>query len=176
VINGNLKGENKMKFEKVSEEEFKKRVIELFGGDELDEVMEKFRNMELPSRSTASSAGYDFHLPFSISIRPGETFIIPTGIKVKLDPDKVLMIAPRSSIGIKKHLRLANTQAYIDADYYNNPDNEGHILLAFTSENKNTLGFLTGDKIAQGIIIQYYTTEDDNCTEVRNGGIGSTGN
>jgi dUTP pyrophosphatase len=174
VINGNLKGENKMKFEKVSEEEFKKRVIELFGGDELDEVMEKFRNMKLPSRSTASSAGYDFYIPFGISIRPGETFIIPTGVKVKLDPDKVLMIAPRSSIGIKKHLRLANTQAYIDADYYNNPDNEGHMWLSLQNHGDRDFVCKKGCAFGQGVFTKFLVTDDDDASGSRVSGIGST--
>ena len=177
-----------MKFEKVSKETFKKAMIDYvtkFKDVEKNKhaytwingiVFDSFDNIDIiPKRSTASSAGYDFRSPFSFNIKAGESIIVPTGIKVKLDPDKVLMIAPRSSIGIKKHLKLTNTQAYIDADYYNNPDNEGHILLAITSENDKDILIEAGDKIAQGIIIQYFTTEDDDCKNVRSGGIGSTG-
>ena len=174
-----------MKFEKVSKETFKQALVDSFikqGVSEEDAkcfgtVManENLDAIDLPKRSTVASAGYDFQIPFPVTIHPGETVIIPTGIKVKLDPDKVLMIAPRSSIGIKKHLKLANTQAYIDADYYNNTSNEGHILIAITSENDSNVTLKYKDKIAQGIIIQYFTTEDDNCTDTRTGGIGSTG-
>ena len=174
-----------MKFEKVSKETFRLALVDSFikpGKNEdkfeysssciAEEILDF---IDLPKRSTVASAGYDFQVPFDMVIHPGETVIIPTGIKVKLDPDKVLMIAPRSSIGIKKRLKLANTQAYIDADYYNNPSNEGHILIALTSENDHNVTLERKDKIAQGIIIQYFTTEDDDCTETRTGGIGSTG-
>lgn len=174
-----------MKFEKVSKETFRLALVDSFmkQGKTEEEAQcfassiatENLDDIDIPKRSTVSSAGYDFQTPFSFVIKPGETIIVPTGIKVKLDTDKVLMIAPRSSIGIKKHLKLSNTQAYIDADYYNNTSNEGHILLAITSENKENVSISYKDKIAQGIIIHYFTTEDDDCTDTRNGGIGSTG-
>ena len=174
-----------MKFEKVSKETFRLALVDTFikQGKTEEEAKcfassiatENLDDIDIPKRSTVASAGYDFQIPFSVTIHPGQTIIIPTGIKVKLDPDKVLMIAPRSSIGIKKHLKMANTQAYIDADYYNNPSNEGHILIALTSENNNNVSLEYKDKIAQGIIIQYFTTEDDDCTNTRTGGIGSTG-
>ena len=85
------------------------------------------------------------------------------------------MIAPRSSFGIKHHMKLSNTQAYIDSDYYNNVTNEGHILIGITSENDKPVEFKAGDKFAQGIIIRYFTVDNDNTTTVRTGGIGSTG-
>ena len=175
-----------MKFEKVSKERFRLDLVNSFikQGKTEEEAKyfassiatENLDDIDIPKRSTAASAGYDFQMPFTITIHPGQTIVIPTGIKAKLDSDKVLMIAPRSSIGIKKHLKLANTQAYIDADYYNNISNEGHILIALTSENDDNVTLEYKDKIAQGIIIQYFTTDDDDCTDVRTGGIGSTGN
>lgn len=174
-----------MKFEKVSKETFRQALVSTFiklGKTEEESqefaasiATENLDDIDIPKRSTVASAGYDFQIPFTVTIHPGQTIIVPTGIKVKLDPDKVLMIAPRSSIGIKKHLKLANTQAYIDADYYNNISNEGHILIALTSENDSNVTLEYKDKIAQGIIIQYFTTEDDNCSDTRTGGIGSTG-
>jgi len=174
-----------MKFEKVSKETFRQALVSTFiklGKTEEESqefaasiATENLDDIDIPKRSTVASAGYDFQIPFTVTIHPGQTIIVPTGIKVKLDPDKVLMIAPRSSIGIKKHLKLANTQAYIDADYYNNISNEGHIMIALTSENDSNVTLEYKDKIAQGIIIQYFTTEDDDCTDSRTGGIGSTG-
>lgn len=174
-----------MKFEKVSKETFRLALVNSFMKQGKTEEKAKYLastiatenldDIDIPKRSTIASAGYDFQMPFTIVINPGETVVIPTGIKVKLDPDKVLMIAPRSSIGIKKRLKLANTQAYIDADYYNNASNEGHILIALTSENDHNVILEHKDKIAQGIIIQYFTTEDDDCADTRTGGIGSTG-
>ena len=167
-----------MKFEKVSKETFVKVFGTVNDGRKVyeEQVAESaYDNIKLPERSTAGSAGYDFYFPYGLTIPSHSTVIIPTGIKVKLDKDKVLMIAPRSSFGIKHHMKLSNTQAYIDSDYYNNVTNEGHILIGITSENDKDIEFKAGEKFAQGIIIQYFTTEDDNTTAVRTGGIGSTG-
>jgi dUTP pyrophosphatase len=167
-----------MKFEKVSRETYAKAFSSITYGRKIYEdfiVDSTYDSIILPKRSTAGSAGYDFYFPYGLTIPSHSTIIIPTGIKVKLDKDKVLMIAPRSSFGLKYRMKLTNTQAYIDSDYYNNESNEGHILIGITSENDKDIEFKAGEKFAQGIIIQYFTTEDDNTTAVRTGGIGSTG-
>lgn len=163
-----------MKFEKVSKETFV-NAMKKFSDYEESTANLLYDNIVIPKRSTSGSAGYDFHFPYGITIPAHATVIIPTGIKVKLDTDKVLMIAPRSSFGIKHHMKLTNTQAYIDSDYYNNESNEGHILIGITSENDSAVAFNSGDKFAQGIIIQYFVTEDDDTNTMRTGGIGSTG-
>lgn len=167
-----------MKFEKVSRETFVNSLKSFSDGREIYEehvANIAYDNIILPKRSTTGSAGYDFYFPYDVTIPAHGTVIIPSGIKVELDKDKVLMIAPRSSFGIKHRMTLTNTQAYIDSDYYNNESNEGHILIAITSENDKGVDFKAGEKFAQGIIIQYFTTEDDNTNTVRTGGIGSTG-
>lgn len=186
------------KFEKVSWEQFKKdtekilfpyvkdhcrRPFSDFVGDEL--LKEVYDNITLPRRSTKHSAGYDFYCPFSnIPLYAGESAIIPTGIKMKLTPYTFLAIYPRSSYGFKYKMRLDNTVGIIDADYYNNKDNEGHIMIKITCEKeepKFNLGrpFVTLDrniKFAQGVITYYGITYDDNpCDTERTGGIGSTG-
>ena len=134
-----------------------------------------YEKVVVPQRSTKSSAGYDITTPIRILINPGSKKLVPTGIKVELDSDKVLMIVPRSSIGIKKDLSLSNTVAVIDADYYNNPDNEGHIFISLRNVGEYPIGIEAGERIAQGIIMQYFTTDDDNASDDRSGGIGSTG-
>ena len=167
-----------MKFEKVSKETFVKVFGTVNDGRKVyeEQVAESaYDNIKLPERSTAGSAGYDFYFPYDIVIPAHGTVLVPSGIKVELDKDKVLMIAPRSSFGIKHHMKLSNTQAYIDSDYYNNVTNEGHILIGITSENDKPVEFKAGDKFAQGIIIRYFTVDNDNTTTVRTGGIGSTG-
>lgn len=131
--------------------------------------------LTIPMRSTKNSAGYDFFAPKNITIPSGETVIIKTGIKVHLDSDKVLMIVPRSSMGIKHGITLANTIGIIDSDYYSNPDNDGHIMIALFNNSPRDYEIKMRDKIAQGIITNFYVTKDDNCTEERTGGIGSTG-
>ena len=158
-----------MKFEKISKERWSKDVCEI------KDLEAYYDTIEIPKRSTAHSAGYDFKAPFDIVIQNGHKFKIPTGVKVQLDDDKVLMIAPRSSIGIKHGIRMSNTQGYIDADYYNNIDNEGHIFIELENTSGKDFTCNKGEKFAQGIIIQYFKTEDDDTTNERVGGIGSTG-
>ena len=86
-----------------------------------------------------------------------------------------MAIYPRSSFGIKYGITLANTTGIIDADYYNNPKNEGHIFVKLVNNGKE-LSVLEGEAICQGIIIPFFKTEDDDTTEERVGGIGSTDN
>lgn len=62
----------------------------------------------------------------------------------------------------------------IDSDYYNNPDNEGHIFLQFINFSPFDIKIKRGDIIGQAIIKSYYTTEDDKAENERLGGFGST--
>ncbi|MBP3707145.1 MAG: dUTPase [Clostridia bacterium] len=131
---------------------------------------------KLPTRNDKGSAGYDFYAPVSFSIAPGETYLLMTDIKAQMEKDEVLLLYVRSSIGIKKHLMLANGTGIIDSSYYNNPDNDGNIGLALTNYGQETQHITLGDRIAQGIFINYLTTKDDKpLSEKRKGGIGSTG-
>lgn len=133
-----------------------------------------YDNLKLPKRATKYSAGYDFYSPFDFSLNPGETIKIPTGIRARMREYYVLMLFPRSSLGFKYRLQLDNTVGIIDADYYNS-DNEGHIFVKLTNDSKDKkLVIKTGDAICQGIFINYGITEDDDVTEERNGGFGST--
>lgn len=163
-----------IKFEKVSYEQFKKDMLEvsfLFSEETIKEIYER---IELPTRSTQKSAGYDFKIPYNIGLfKDRQYMILPTGIKCQLDDNKVLLLMPRSSLGLKYGFTLPNTIGVIDADYYNNPTNEGHIKwCAKVTEN---LDLTVGDKYMQGVIVSYHTTDDDNVNATRNGGIGSTG-
>ena len=85
------------------------------------------------------------------------------------------MLYPRSSMGFKYGLQLVNTVGIIDADYYNNPSNEGHIMIGIKKTGIRTVVIDRGERFAQGVIVGYKITDDDNpMTEVRKGGIGST--
>lgn len=128
----------------------------------------------LPTRSTKHSAGYDFVAMGDIYIPAKETVVIHTGVKVCMNTDEVLTIHARSSFGIKKKLMLANSTGIIDSDYYNNPDNEGHILIAYYNYGINDQRINRGEKIAQGIFHKYHVTDDDFVENERVGGIGST--
>ena len=108
-------------------------------------------------------------------MEPGKSVKIPTGIRVLLDDDKVLLIAPRSGLGFNSRLQLDNPVGVIDADY-SGSDNEGHIFIKITNDSREekTLSVAKGEAFAQGVILQYFKTDDDSSCSVRNGGFGST--
>lgn len=100
--------------------------------------------------------------------------LVPTGIKCKLDPDTYLELTVRSSTPLKYWLILANSIGVIDADYYNNSSNEGHIYFQLINLSPFPIILKKGDIIGQGIIHSYLKTEDDNIQKLREGGFGST--
>ena len=87
----------------------------------------------------------------------------------------MLKIYPRSGLGFKFRLQLNNTVGIIDSDYYYS-DNEGHIFMKITNDSNEgkTVSIKQGDGFAQGIFVEYGITVDDEVTEIRNGGFGST--
>lgn len=100
--------------------------------------------------------------------------LISTGMKCKLDPGTYLELSVRSSCPLKHWLIMANGVGIIDADYYNNPDNEGEIFFQIINLSPFDIQLKKGDIIGQGIIKPYLTTEDDNASGKRVGGFGST--
>lgn len=160
-----------MRFEKVTYQQYASTSDKPMGKELLDE----YTNIKLPKRATAKSAGYDFFAPQSFILNPGETIKIPSGIRVLLDDDKVLMLYPRSGLGFKYRLQLDNTTGVVDADY-SGSDNEGHIFFKITNDGREgrPVCISEGEAFAQGIIMQYFITEDDDSTAIRNGGFGST--
>ena len=101
--------------------------------------------------------------------------LVSTGMKCKLDPGTYLELSVRSSCPLKYWLVLANSVGIIDADYYNNPDNEGEIFFQMINLSPFAIKLQKGDAIGQGIIKPYLVTEDDAATGSRVGGFGSTG-
>lgn len=101
--------------------------------------------------------------------------LVSTGVKCKLDPDKYLQLSVRSSLPLKHWLVLANGVGIIDADYYDNKDNEGEIFLQIYNLSPFNIQIKKGEAIGQGVILPYYTTEDDDASGERTGGFGSTG-
>ena len=161
------------KFEKVSYEQFKSAWESEFNTDA--DIKEIYDSVCLPHRATTGSAGYDFFSPCDITLKPGETIKIPTGIRAAIDEGWVLKLYPRSGLGFKFRLQLNNTVGIIDSDYYYS-DNEGHIFCRITNDsNENkTVELKHGDGFCQGIFVEYGITVDDDADGVRNGGFGST--
>lgn len=163
------------KFHKVSYEQFKEGYVDVFGNEEEALIQKIYEEIKLPKRATKGSAGYDFYAPVSITLKPGETIKVPTGIRAEMEWDWVLKIYPRSGLGFKYRLQLNNTVGIIDSDYFYS-DNEGHIFVKITNDTNEgrTVEIPGGTGLAQGIFIEYGITVDDEVTEVRNGGLGST--
>lgn len=134
-----------------------------------------YEAIKLPKRATVGSAGYDFFAPVDITLAPGETAKIATGIRVRIDDGWVLKLYPRSGLGFKFRLQMNNTVGIIDSDYYNS-DNEGHIFAKITNDSNEgkTVTIRQGEGFMQGIFVEYGITYDDEVTEKRNGGFGST--
>jgi len=181
-------------------------------------------DIPLPERKTAKSAGYDISIihphVLNLMVEQGlsmdeawnivkekgdttfflphgqENFLFPTGLKASMEDGEVLMLFIRSSVGVKQHITLSNQVAVIDADYYNNPDNEGHIFVPldipkrpipgpnpyhplFVDNEHDQDRYLEFDgptlRICQGIFLDYKTTDDDTASGKRQGGLGSTG-
>lgn len=133
------------------------------------------KDIHLPTRKTTESAGYDLECAEAVTLAPGELTLIPTGIKAFMAYDEYLAIHIRSSMAIKRRLALVNSTGIIDSDYYNNEDNEGHIMIAVLNYGNEAVHLEKGERVAQGIFSKYLITNDDDATGVRTGGIGSTG-
>lgn len=102
--------------------------------------------------------------------------LVPTGMKCYLDKGTYLELSVRSSCPLKHWLILANGVGVIDADYVNNPDNEGHIYFQMINLSPFSIILKKGDIIGQGIIKPYLITDNDIATGKRLGGFGSTSN
>lgn len=133
-------------------------------------------NGKIPTRADNGSAGYDFYTAERIVIPPKTAVTFSTNIKASMEPDEVLMLYIRSSVGIKKHIMLSNGTGVIDSTYYNNPDNEGNIMCALYNYGDTEQTIEAGDRVMQGVFVKYLTVENDQVmNKQRLGGIGSSG-
>ena len=135
------------------------------------------QDIHLPHRKTARSAGYDIEAAADCVLLPHQVTVVPTGLKAYMQPDEYLGIHVRSGFSIKKQLSCINSQGIIDADYYGNADNDGHILVALVNHSDVPVQVEKGMRIAQGIFYRYLTVDGDTAGigAERQGGLGSTG-
>ena len=149
----------------------KKRGFEIAKGFENE-------NINLPVRSTKNSAGYDIEAAEDCIIpafKAGQKpTLIKTGLKAYMQSDEVLILANRSSNPGKKGLILANSIGIVDSDYYENPDNDGHIMFAFYNIKEEDIEIKKGERIGQGMFQKYLVTDTDCANGERTGGFGST--
>lgn len=168
-----------IKFEKISKEQWQKDLRglpELFGVyDSIEQFASSYKEVRIPQRGTSKSAGYDLYAPVPITLKPGEQAMIPSGLKVQMNDDNVMLIVIRSSLGIKQGIDIPNQVGVVDADYYNNADNEGHFWICLRNNSDKDFAIKAGDRISQAIFVKYDITEDDQpIKDVRTGGFGST--
>ena len=134
------------------------------------------RGVVLPQRKTAKSAGYDIIAltDEDVYVHPGMSVNLETGVKACMEDDEVMLLFIRSSLGIKQGLTLSNSCGVIDADYYNNPDNDGHFILNIINTGNSVQRIPARSRVAQAVFVKYLTVDDDKATGERIGGIGST--
>lgn len=133
------------------------------------------QGIRLPQRKTVRSAGYDIEAAATVSVPPSGIAVVPTGLKAYMQPNEYLGVHIRSGLAVKNQIAMINAQGIIDADYYNNSANEGHILLALMNFGAEAFLIEKGMRIAQGIFYTYLTIDDDRAGGERKGGFGSTG-
>ena len=140
------------KFEKISFEQFKK---------DIKDDINLYNNYIKPKRNTKYSAGYDFYAIEDYIIKPNESLIIPTGIKVSMNKDELLMIVVRSSTGFKYNVRMCNQVGIIESDYYNNITNEGHMFIKLHNHGEKDYILKKDEKFAQGIFMKFLITDEE---------------
>lgn len=156
------------------------------------EIVSKFKNedINLPVRKTNASAGYDFEAAESLivpsiwKILAEKVFVgeatglkatlIPTGIKSYMLDDEYLQLSIRSGTALKTGLILANGVGIVDSDYYNNSDNEGHIMFPVHNLGFRDKLIKKGERIGQGLFLKYLKADGDTSDGIRTGGFGST--
>lgn len=156
-------------FHIISKGQFFEDVKTLMGVEPLNE---HYDNIVIPTRATSGAAGYDIRTPVRIHLPAGGSITVATGLSVETLPGWMFCVFPRSGLGTKYGVMLANTVGIVDSDYIH-ADNEGHILLTLKAEKDIT--FEAGDRVVQGVLIPYGITTSDMASGKRTGGHGSTG-
>ena len=139
-----------------------------------DEMRRTIGEIKLPERASEHSIAYDIYSPINVTIPPMQSKMIWTDIKAKFGEEEALLINVRSSMG-KYKIMLANTQGWIESDYYENNSNDGNIGINLFDIKEKSYEIKKGDRIAQCMLINYLTFENGNTNKKRNGGFGSTG-
>ena len=144
------------------------------------EIAKGFENagINIPVRKTKYSAGYDIEAAEDVvipSLKKGmNPSMVKTGLKAYMQDDEYLKLCNRSSNPKKKGLILANSIGVVDADYYENPDNDGHIMFAFYNIKDEDITIKKGEAIGQAIFEKFLVADNDAASGERIGGFGST--
>ena len=140
-------------------------------------VMEEFAcQVRLPKYAKPGDAGFDFYTANSedIILQPGETKLIPTGIRMAIPIGFYLAIVPRSGMSLKTKLRVANAPGTVDSGY------RGHIQIMVENIGEDPITIEPHTRLAQGLILPVYQAQFELVDELPEsergeGGFGSTG-
>lgn len=167
------------------------------------EKVSTFEDINLPERATKHAAGYDFEAANDVVIpsifksgiatalkvalnkeeallneellKQVKPTLVGTGVKAYMGEDEFLQLCNRSSNPLKIFLLLGNGVGIIDSDYYNNENNEGHIMFQFINFGLKDLTIKKGERIGQGIFLPFLKADGDESEKTRTGGFGSSG-
>ena len=149
--------------------------MKMRGFEIVKEEMRKTKGeITLPTRGSKVSAGYDFYSNVDITIEPNKIGKIWTDVKSYMGNTECLILNVRSSMGGK--FMLANTQGWIDADYYSNPNNDGNIGIFLKNISDESITIKKGERVAQGAFFNFLVADNGNTDNERIGGFGSTNN
>lgn len=141
-----------------------------------EEVKEEYKKTEgsptLPTRATKMSMAYDFYANKDYKVKPSEVCKIWTDVKAYMQEDEGLILNVRSSMGGR--FMLANSQGWIDRDYFGNESNDGNIGIFLLNISDEVQEIRKGDRVAQGMFIKYLVADNGNLDNERTGGFGST--
>jgi dUTP pyrophosphatase len=126
----------------------------------------------LPTRGTSRAMAYDFYANANYTVKPNEIVKIWSDVKAYMGDDECLILNVRSSMGGK--FMLANSQGWIDSDFYGNETNDGNIGIFLKNISNETLEIKRGDRIAQGAFFNFLVADNGNTDNERKGGFGST--
>jgi dUTP pyrophosphatase len=134
-------------------------------------------NIPLPTYATDGSAGMDMRacVDEPLTIHPGETHLIPTGIAIHInDPNLAAVLLPRSGLGHKHGIVLGNLTGLIDSDY------QGQVFVSCWNRGQDTFTVNPGERIAQMVFVpvvqaEFEIVESFDTSERGEGGFGHTG-
>lgn len=144
------------------------------GFERISQFSDEAYNDLNPKCETTHAAGYDLKVAEPTTISPGAIALVPTGVKVYMQPGEVLFLFDRSSNPNKKGVVLINSVGVIDSDYYNNPFNEGHIFAQMKNITDKAVTLPYGERIVQGVFMNLFIADNDVASGDRTGGFGST--
>lgn len=140
-------------------------------------ILDNRLNENMPAYATSGSAGLDLRacIDEAMTIKPGETTLIPTGMAIHLaTPDYAAMILPRSGLGHKHGIVLGNLVGLIDSDY------QGQLFVSCWNRSQEAFVMNPMERMAQLVIVpvvqaSFTVVDEFNASERGEGGFGSTG-